>query len=94
MIRYDNTVQDQQNWKLDEIRIAKASGLSDEWCFKSQNLETEKYLRKEAERLKENAEQARRIAQEKISTVMEQANKTVLGVLSGFTTLEVSKDDI
>jgi len=48
-------------------------------------LGTEKYLRKEAERLKGIEEQARKAAQEKITLAIEQANRTVLNVLGGFT---------
>lgn len=52
-------------------------------------LESEKSLRKDAERLKTIEEQARKAVQEKISSAMEQANKTVLTVLGNYTTTDV-----
>lgn len=55
-------------------------------------LESEKSLRKDAERLQMIEESARKAAQEKISSAMEQANKTVLMVLGKYTTTEVSND--
>jgi len=48
-------------------------------------LETEKYLRKEAEKTRDQEELLRKAAQEKISLAIEQANKTVLNVLGNFT---------
>jgi hypothetical protein len=48
-------------------------------------LETEKYLRKEAEKTRNQEEMLRKAAQEKISLAIEQANKTVLNVLGNFT---------
>lgn len=56
-------------------------------------LESEKYLRKEAERLKLLEEQAKKAAQEKISHAIEQANKTVLNVLGNFSITDPSKSD-
>jgi hypothetical protein len=55
-------------------------------------LESETCLRKEAEKLKTIEENARKAEQEKISSAMEQANKTVLAILGNYTTAEVSND--
>lgn len=57
-------------------------------------LETEKYLRKEAEKTRVNEEQIRKIAQEKISMAIEQANKTVLNVLGNLSFDAVAVDTI
>ncbi len=51
-------------------------------------LGSERQLRQEAERLKGLEEQARKIAQEKISHAIEQANRTVLSVLGNFTPID------
>lgn len=57
-------------------------------------LESERYLRKEAERLKFLEEQARKAAQEKISQAIEQANRTVLSVLGGQSRIGLSNEGV
>jgi len=55
-------------------------------------LESEKCLRREAEKLKMMEENSRKAAQEKISSAMEQANNAVLTILGNYITTEVSND--
>jgi hypothetical protein len=56
-------------------------------------LESERYLRKEAERLKLLEEQTKQAAEQKIRCAIEQANKTVLTVLGSFSTPDSAKHD-
>ena len=55
-------------------------------------LESEKSLRKDAEKLQMIGENTRKSAQEKINATMEQANKTVLTILENYTTTELLND--
>ncbi len=77
----------EQEKKQSEEKLHKAIERSKELEIM---LESEKYLRKEAERLKLLEEQAKKAAQEKISHAIEQANKTVLNVLGNFSMTDPS----
>ncbi|HXH54737.1 MAG TPA: hypothetical protein VNK03_03220 [Gammaproteobacteria bacterium] len=55
-------------------------------------LESEQCLRKAAEKSKIIEENTRKVEQEKISSAMKQANKTILSVLGHYATTEVSND--
>ena len=56
-------------------------------------LETEKQLRKEVERLKQIEEQARKLAQDKISKAITDANRSVLSALGGLNNPLIPNDD-
>ncbi len=62
------------------------SNLAEKFAALEIKLESEQSLRKETERLKLLEEHARKAAQERISSAMEQANQTVLTVLENYTT--------